>query len=302
MARGQAWVLARLRGLGRAVRSPRPYLERVRRTRWQVELLDVPEPGEARLTVIIASTPRSGSNLLLSGLRSSERCGVPDEYLNASRISAAAVYDGVPVVTMRGRLRMWSRRLTLRRGWDFTTDVEPASLHRYLDSVIERRTTPNGTFSLKIHWADFELMERRFGLDETWFPQPIRWVYIRRVDTVAQAVSYGRAEQTRQWVSLASEVDRPETAVYSREILLDAYGRVRRGDECWKTYFTRHRIDPIEVVYEELAANFEGTVRRVLSELGESVDSIGPPLLERQADELNIEWARRFREDVPDLA
>jgi LPS sulfotransferase NodH len=170
----------------------------------------------------------------------------------------------------------------------------------YEDSLVARRTTANGVFSLKVHWRDWAEVQRRYALDETWFPQPVRWVHITRRDTVAQAVSRVRADQTGRWVSHGAERWH-EAAVYDRAAILAAYREVRDGDAAWRAHFTRGGIQPVEVVYEELVDDYEGTIMRVAAALGEQIDTVPAPRLQRQADEVNLDWTRRFRADAPAL-
>jgi len=286
----------------RALRSPRALVARTRRAggpAWSEVLAFPSEP--IRGTVIIASTPRSGSSLLASGLRASGRCGAPDELFHARYLVKSAHSDGVPVIRAAGHVKMWMKRLTFNPHWEATLDLDPASIRPYLDLLVERRTTSNGVFALKVHWDQFEPVQHRFGVDESWFPQPVRWIHIRRLDTVAQAVSYERALQTNQWTSLGAVRAPVEEPVYCRERLLDTYRRVRSDAAAWSDYLAQRGIEPIEVVYEDLASDYEATMRRVLAELGESVEVIEPPQLARQADAVNNDWVRRLRLDVTDL-
>jgi trehalose 2-sulfotransferase len=147
-------------------------------------------------------------------------------------------------------------------------------------------------------------MQLRFGLDESWFPQPVRWVHTRRSDTIAQAVSMVRAEQTGRWVSNnAHNSDAPtaEFPAYEPSVLLDVFHGLRRDEENWKSYFKQRLIKPVEVVYEDLADDYEATIRAVATALGERVEVIEPPQIARQADSLNAAWASRLIDDFPEL-
>ena len=51
---------------------------------------------------------------------------------------------------------------------------------------------------------------------------------------------------------------------------------------------------PLELTYETLAQNFDGTFRRVMDFLGVEIDRVPEPPTERLYDELSEEWLRRF--------
>src|SRR3954452_4991826 len=91
--------------------------------------------------------------------------------------------------------------------------------------------------------SERRVLQRVFG--------PLRFVHLRRVDTVAQAVSWCRAEQTGYWqdcdVALGSsnldlDLDRMKNLV----------GRIRDHNDSWQDWFTRNRIEPLAVTYEEV--------------------------------------------------
>lgn len=58
-------------------------------------------------------------------------------------------------------------------------------------------------------------------------------------------------------------------------------------------------MEPVEVVYEDLAEDYAGTVSRMMREIGIPVpDGFAPtePKIKRQADELSEEWVRLYNE------
>ena len=61
----------------------------------------------------------------------------------------------------------------------------------------------------------------------------------------------------------------------------------------------RAGVTPFEVAYEDFLEAYEPTVLSILRYLDLSfTDELGvaPPRLERQADEVSLEWVRRYRE------
>src|SRR6056297_1913744 len=240
-------VLAAVHELARLFRSPRAFLARARQRRWQLRFDDLAEVDEVTATVILASTPRSGSNLLSLGLGATGRFGVPSEYLGAAQLGRAASEPGPLRMTSRAAVRRWVRRLTFRRDWEATFDVDPATIGPYIDDLVRRRTTPNGVFAVKVHWSQWTELQQRFDFDESWCVQPVRWVYIRRRDTVAQAVSFVRAQQTLRWVSTGAGAGVSEPPVYDELALRVALHDIDGGDAGWRAYFADRGIEPGEV-------------------------------------------------------
>jgi LPS sulfotransferase NodH len=58
-------------------------------------------------------------------------------------------------------------------------------------------------------------------------------------------------------------------------------------------------VEPFEIAYEDLAANYESTVLSVLRYLDLPVAAslkVAPPRLQKQADDVTEEWVRRYQE------
>jgi LPS sulfotransferase NodH len=66
----------------------------------------------------------------------------------------------------------------------------------------------------------------------------------------------------------------------------------------WQWFFEKHSITPHCVIYEELVAEYETTLRGVMRFLGVSYANkdFNPPITLRQADALSEEWNRRYLE------
>ena len=122
-------------------------------------------------SLVIASTPRSGTTMLSSGLWKTQLAGAPMEYVNPED----------------------------RAG--FTARWGPLSDADYVARLHAHRTSPNGVFSAKLH---FDQLDRTFRGADTLlrqaFPEP-RYVFLRREDKLRQAVSFYRAVYSSRWVS-----------------------------------------------------------------------------------------------------
>ena len=135
--------------------------------------LDLPDPGEPVRTIIIASMPRTGSSLLSHRLESTGVAGVPDEYFSERALNWMGRATGLPTVTRATLLRTYGRRVRLHRFWDSAVGFVDGSVGRYLDSVVTRRTTPNGVFSVKLHWPRLRDLMTVYGVAIEDFPQPV---------------------------------------------------------------------------------------------------------------------------------
>jgi trehalose 2-sulfotransferase len=126
-----------------------------------------------------------------------------------------------------------------------------------------------------------------------------RFVYLRRSDVLAQAVSWLRAEQTGVWFQTGQRGE----AQPGREPRFD-FGRIRElarmiGEHngAWRNWFASAGIQPHQVGYEDLDADPVGVTRGILGFLGLELP-LGREISAghtRLADELNAEWIERYR-------
>jgi trehalose 2-sulfotransferase len=215
------------------------------------------------LSFIVCSLPRSGSSLLCDVLAQTELAGAPTEFFDRDV------------------------RQEFSRVWGVQ------SFHDYLDALLAKKTSPNGVLGIKAHYH--QLVESFGDADpETLFPN-LRFVYIKRLDHVRQAVSFARAIQTEQWTS--TPIITPKVSPrYDREQIQSLLDWIEREETDWESYFAAHQAPLFRVVYEEFIAAIEQTVTDVMRFLEiELPPGFEPPAptLGRQADALNEEWAVR---------
>ena len=201
------------------------------------------------LCCFIATVPWSGSRLLSEALYNTGVAGHPHEYF-------APDFRGA-----------WAHR------WDLSPE---ASIAEYISAAKARTRTPNGVFSVKVHWDQLrwlyselasgafftrahaaELVEARLA--------PLQYVFLWRSDSARQAISYYRGEFDSDPVDLQQIRWFEDVVVEHREK--------------WRQYFATGGIEPIEVQYESLVTSYEETVARLLSQLG--LQSGGSVSLER---------------------
>ena len=228
---------------------------------------------------LVCATSRSGSNLLCGLLKGTGVAGRPEAYFGEHE-------------------PCWARR------WGASEPVE------YVHGAIREGTGAGGVFGAKVLWlhlpgflAKLEAVQGRWDLDERallegTFPG-LRFVWIRREDVVAQAVSFAKAMQTDQWTALdprrPDRVPRFDFAQIHRFV-----GEIEEQNAAWRRWFRANGITPHHVSYEDLVADMEAVTRRLLGSLDVAVpeDTAIAPQHERQADSVNAEWAVRYRQMV----
>ncbi len=236
-----------------------------------------PAPPPAPVRYIIAATPRTGTTLLALGLSATGVAGRPDEFF-APHLEAH-----------------W------RRAWSLG---EAAEFAAYLDRARSWGTTANGVHGLKIHWEHVVDLASRLAVAgspgwvlDTLLPSA-RYINTVRRDRRAQALSLFRATITDRWFR---SVDEPPDSDAARAIPFDPAeisaieARLEREQDAWSDYFEALGVEPLVVVYEDLAADHRREVARVLTYLGldpATAAGIPAPPIVAQADDVTDSWRR----------
>jgi len=171
-----------------------------------------------RRSVFICALPRTGSSLIAHLLWRSGAVGYPGEWFwreDAERNRAA-----------------WGTR----------------TFPEYLERVLDEGTSSGGVFAAKVMWGYvhellFELrrLAREYDADDLallrrFLPEP-RFVWLRRRDVVAQAVSWAKAVQTGQWAAGQPAGRAPE---FDFEQIDALYHLARVHDGAWQRWFATH--------------------------------------------------------------
>lgn len=191
--------------------------------------LDIPDAPAPRRSLIIASTPRSGSHMLGYALAATGRMGVPYEYCNPANLAE------------------WQKRLA--------TSNAPATLQ----AIMQRRTTPNGIFSIKAHYSQVGTLGGPAAFLAA-FPDP-RIVHIRRADVLRQAISFSIAMQTGVWISEQEPVTR--TARYDGRAINTWLRDIATQNARWTTALRASGLPVLALEYEAVCDDLPGTLRRI---------------------------------------
>jgi LPS sulfotransferase NodH len=127
-----------------------------------------------------------------------------------------------------------------------------------------------------------------------------RFIWSRRENKVRQAISFLKAKQTGLFTHQQLSSMSPDEAAlqFDFEALDSLVRRLRREDEHWQRFFTKNRIKPFVVTYEDFAGNFEQTISDCLKHLGinPAQAAIQPPKRNRQlADPITDKWVELYQ-------
>ena len=234
---------------------------------------------------ILCTTPRSGSTLLCEALQASGLAGAPGEFFPEDP----------------GQLALLQARFAA---------VSPAD---YLGRLVRSASSANGVFGAKLFAHQQPVFERAVrmaaalrtsgeasslesGLRHTL--GEVSYVWLRRRNTAAQAVSYYRALVTGEWTQRNSGTAAPAPAPDYDGVRLDRIRRlVEAMDRRWEDHFRRRAIRPLVLTYEEFGQDLGREVGLILDYCGvpRPLGLAAPSRLQRQADALSQDWEARLR-------
>ena len=142
--------------------------------------------------------------------------------------------------------------------------------------------------------GDLDLLNQAFG--------HTRFIYLRRDDVLAQAVSWQRAEQTDVWhQTVGEESKQPEREPrFDFDQIRELAEMIEEHNAAWRAWFASVGIQPHMVRYEDLDADPVGVAREVLAFLGLELPAgrLIKTRNRRLADELSARWIDRYRTEL----
>jgi trehalose 2-sulfotransferase len=269
--------------------------------------------AEIRRSYVVCSTQRSGSTLLCDLLASTGVAGDPKEFFEAVALTGVPPWPGDYLIGVPRTGAGVRDDRTPAEAPDYSDLRGLEDYREHLSRTYRLGSTPNGVFGAKLMWnqlAEVEVLANRVpehrglrgrALIDALLGRP-EYVWMRRRDHVRQAVSLWRALQTRTGRSGPAAGGRGPAApepVYSYEAIDGLVHFLDDGDDQWHAFFSDNRIAPLTIVYEDdLEGDRRAAVERVLDRIGVTAPAGWEPAerLARQSDELNAEWATRYRE------
>ena len=171
-----------------------------------------------------------------------------------------------------------------------------------LGAAIKASSTPNGIAGCRMFWNGWEACLARLGAEKraqslrATFPG-LRFVWLRRRDTLRQAVSFWRATTPAEQFRLPDDPTIPINAPpFDARAIREFLSLIEHQDSLWRQWFAAERITPLEITYEDVDASPAATVRSVLDFLGVRADVATPrPRIKRQADAHTERYLEQFR-------
>jgi len=221
---------------------------------------------------VICMTARSGSTVLTDQLKETRKLGEPYEFFNTRKM-------------LPKQLRKCGA----------------STFEEYWQYIRNRFSTQNGCFGMKIcFWDFFAFIET--GLFRKFF-NGTKFVYLRRDDIVAQAVSLYIASEGGVWhkrrngtfLGLASNKD----VVYDSARISEKIAWLSLEEARWRTFFSLAHIEPLDLAYEEVVESIPRAVEKVARFVGEEVniDKLPEPPYVRMSSPLNEAFIERFRRE-----
>lgn len=177
--------------------------------------------------ILIAATPRSGSNMLSRMMRQLGY-GVPLEYFH------------------RRYGRDCAQRWGVREGPAFAADL--------LEAVVRHRTI-GGFCAVKCLPDQFPALSKAVAANRHGIPQHV--IHLWRRDTLSQAISLRLAERSGVWNFTSGPTTRPNETLDLFD--LEALQRTRKslvvGELGWRAYLQKSGAPVVHVTYEDLVAD-----------------------------------------------
>jgi LPS sulfotransferase NodH len=232
--------------------------------------IDFPWISQPQKRYCIASTPRSGSTLLSLMLLNTHLAGNPKEYLNPLLMAA------------------WYR-----------INNKPIQLNEYIKQIESRRTTENGVFGIKIHWRHLEKLAQRIDSIQinSFMNNFDKFIFIRRKDKIAQAISYYVADKTGVFHSdqevWLKEFDIAHPTFNGFQILRHLSDIVRE-EASWEEFFKNSSKAVYEIYYEDLIDCYQEKTKDILNFLEIFPEDIPPIPTKKMTKDPSVNYKEKL--------
>jgi LPS sulfotransferase NodH len=173
--------------------------------------------------------------------------------------------------------------------------------------LIRKRSTPNGVFGLKLGWTQLGLLIEEGVAAE--LLADFRWIYLRRRNLVAQAVSLYKARTSGAYqrrltdsTELRDGFDRLDAqSVYDGSAIGRYLAEIVEGEEAAEATIANWRLVPLRLVYEDMLAGDPASavdaVHRLVFDGTPAPKHFKPSNIERSGTPKNQEFESRFRKE-----
>ena len=231
-----------------------------------------------RKPYIVCSTARSGTNFFRHILHS-HNLGHPYEWNFRRKPIETEVDLYKPTLKAGWTVPVWSRTM-----W-----------HGLLLVFVERCREIKG---LPTGLSDRAVLEATF-------PE-IRFIYLYRENTVRQAISYLKAQQSNIWSMKKTDVSDFDEYIYDPLKIETHIRMLKKESALWEQWFRNQQITPLRVTYEECVSQPIGVLKSCAEFLecevkvsqhllDQALHELGAPI--KQADDITEEWVARYNAD-----
>ncbi len=233
----------------------------------------------SKLSYVICTAPRSGSELLCEHLRETRLFGSPQEYLH--RHSFPVLFKSFGVTCFNDYLaKILSRPV-------FAVKMHGGGYFR--ETIADLRDVSGGN---GVHRSRVDLLES--------LSPGLKYIWLTRRSKVRQAISFSRALQSGRWQSHVEPTAGSERApIYSGAAINRALERIVMMESDWQEYFDEAGAAPLTLVYEDFVRDPKKMVRAVAEflEVPFREDFVWPaikPRMRKLAGDETEQWLERF--------
>ena len=198
----------------------------------------MPLPAPPAQGYVICATPRCGSTLLCHMLRATGAAGHPESWFHRPDLAEWCATYGIsidPALDPAGAMRGCAAQgITAGQAATqvFGLRLQYKSLAYLMDQLAA--AYPDAA-------DDPARLDAAFG--------PLRYIYLRREDKLAQDISRVRAEQSGLWHQApdGTEIERlsdPQAPAFDRARLAEVIAELEAHERGWMEWFARHKITP----------------------------------------------------------
>jgi trehalose 2-sulfotransferase len=233
-----------------------------------------PRSTGPKQTYVLASVPRTGSTYLSHLMWQTGCLGAPLEYLN---FDPAGPYF-FAATSAENQSWLW-------------------------ESVVRRRTSPNGVFGVKCFPSQLQQLQEGnpallSAVMGQLFPQgqDRRVILLNRRDRDAHAISYARAILSGVWRK-EQEAGQPAEIEYSEVAIDNARKFLDAQEAAWTAMFRDMRIEPLVMWYEDVVEDPERAVAQAAQFVGVTIDpsaAVKIPVVQPQAKQESTAWIERY--------
>ena len=170
-----------------------------------------------------------------------------------------------------------------------------------MSTAIKAASTPSGMAGFRMFWNGWEsFLAQLANADDSQAAQKVLrcvpFVWLRRRDTLRQAISFWRATTPRDQFRLPKDSSLVNAPEFDAPAIRGFVELIETNDSHWGRWFEGNGIVPLEIAYEDLDRHPARAVNDVLEHLGVHADvTLTQPAVKRQADRLTEQYVEQYR-------